>query len=144
MKAFANNIYLEISKSAINRLGKRSSAGRSSVSSPARRYIQLRGRILVNTSEREIKRRNMKLTTLLSKGRHNIRGLFTKIGIVQSLQIYLLIVQFYANKLLIASLSHMKHHKKFTNKRVITTITEVLECKERRMVCCSQYRMFLV
>ena len=31
------------------------------------------------------------------------------------------------------SISRMKHHVKFTNERVLTTIGEVLECKGRRM-----------
>ena len=36
----------------------------------------------------------------------------------------------------------MKHHVKFTNKRVLTTIVEVLECGERRTVCHSQCMVF--
>ena len=51
MKVFANNVNVGITKSAVNRLGKRSSAGSSDVSSPAKRYKQLRGCILVDTSE---------------------------------------------------------------------------------------------
>ena len=41
-------------------------------------------------------------------------------------------MSFYANKLLIISLCHMKYHVKFTNERVITTIVEVLDCEEER------------
>ena len=34
--------------------------------------------------------------------------------------------------------NHMKHHVKFTNERVLTTIVEVLELGECRKVCHSK------
>ena len=43
-----------------------------------------------------------------------------------------------------SSVSHMKHHVKFANERVLTTIVEVLECGQRRMVCRSQYMVCFV
>ena len=43
-----------------------------------------------------------------------------------------------------SSASHMKHHVKFTNERVLTTIVEVLECGQRRTVCRSQCMVFFV
>ena len=42
-----------------------------------------------------------------------------------------------------SSVSHMKHHMKFTNEWVLITIVEVLDCGERRTVCCSKYMVFL-
>ena len=44
-----------------------------------------------------------------------------------------------------SSVSHMKHHVKFTNERVLTMIVEVLECKNAEWyICHSQYMVFFV
>ena len=43
-----------------------------------------------------------------------------------------------------SSVSHMKHHVKFTNEQVLTMIVKVLECGEYRTVCCSQCMVFFI
>ena len=62
-------VYVGISELAVNRLGKCSSTESSSVSSPTKRYTHLRGHILVDTSEQEIRHRNVTLPKSLSKDR---------------------------------------------------------------------------